>query len=207
MVVLSIVVAVLVAFAMFVFTWHYFVRGLPIKYNGIWFPPIIEVNSYPPIGAILPFFGRDEDLPKNWIVCKGQEVPKNSSISIDANTEKEGNQLPDLRDNFVRGSRSSLEMKKGIVKGGSDESNLRHSHLWAQKDEKEWWSYDESGKFRRVDDWNNGIDDEGEGNRPLNNDLKSEIEKPLKLYTNAQGEATADNRPAFVELRYIIRVR
>ncbi len=206
---LSTAAVVLIAFLICVSTWQYFVRVTPFKCNDVWLPASVELcsdataaqsnSAPPPIGAILPFFGSDEDLPGNWVVCDGRDVPQDSLISIDANAEEGGNQLPDLRSRFIRGAATQLA-DEGIVIGGTDTINLSHSHLWAEKRGTQWWSY-ESGEFQRVDDWDNGIGDDGEGNRPLSNDAS------LNLFTDSQGDTNADNRPAFVELRYIIRVR
>lgn len=207
-VILSIVAVVLVAFILVVIGRQLY-RGAPIICKGVWLPPSAEMcrdeiaisapNASPPIGAILPYFGVDNDLPDNWIVCDGRDLPAESRISIDANEERGGNQIPDLRSRFVRGATREL-VNQSIAVGGSDSIDLSHSHLWARKVGNEWRSYNEEGEFVRVDDWSNGIGEQGEGNRPLSNDAS------LNLHTDKQGIANASNLPPYVELRYIIRI-
>lgn len=151
------------------------------------------------MGAILPFFGLDEHVPDGWVICDGRDAPDGSKILLDANAEKGGIQLPDLRSKFVRGASKELN-KEGSRTGGKDTIDLNHSHLWAKRLNDGWYSY-ENKEFTRVDDWGNGIGDDGEGNQPLSND------KNLELYTDNQGNEYTSILPSFVELRYIIRVR
>lgn len=206
---LTVAVCLLVALVVTLAAWQFFVRAAPLKCNGVWLPTSpgdcggVEVDGPAigglPVGAILPFFGVDEDVPTNWVVCDGRDVPADSTIEVDANREKGGLQLPDLRNRFVRGADTSLGTA-GIGVGGSDTIDFEHSHLWAEKRNGQWSSYWDR-EWRRVDDWGDGIGDKGTGNRPLSND------SDLTLYTDKQGSPVADNRPAYVELRYIIRVR
>ena len=205
---LSTVLLVLVVFVLSITAWQVLYRGAPLICSGAWFPPSAEIcrgriaisapNASPPIGAILPYFGTDDALPDNWIICDGRDIPDNNAIVIDANQERGGKQIPDLRSRFVRGAVRELA-NEGITVGGSDSIDLSHSHLWARKIGNHWWSY-KDGDFVRVDDWSDGIGDDGSGNRPLSNDGS------LNLFTDEQGNTNADNRPAYVELRYIIRI-
>lgn len=198
-------VGVVVALALL----QFFLRTAPLICNGIWLPISSEecggisrngpTTGNLPVGAILPFFGLDDDIPDGWVVCDGRDVPANSTIVVDADLEKGGSQLPDLRNKFVRGANSSLR-KVGIRVGGSDTIDLEHSHLWAKKESGHWYSF-ENKEWKRVDDWDDGIGDDGNGNRPLSND------RNLLLYTDRQGSKSASNLPSYAELRYIIRVR
>lgn len=51
-----------------------------------------------------------------------------------------------------------------------------------------------------VDNWNNGIDDDGKGVYPLL------VEEGTNLYTERLGNVEESNLPSHVELRWIIRV-
>ena len=196
------------------------VRDLPISCNGVWLPSsgiycqayavgdrvggspddteVSQLDGRVPIGTVVPFFGLDEDIPEGWAVCDGGDVPASSPMKMDANEERGGRQLPDLRNRFVRGSATALNVTSLSV-GGQDEANSQHSHRWAEKRGLHWYAWDKDGSQYRIDDWDNGIGDSGEGNRPLSNDAS------LDLRTNIHME-TQDNRPAHAELRYIIKV-
>lgn len=211
LVLLSLAVVGLVGVAVILMLLQFFFRAAPLICNGIWFPTSPEECSASasrdsmaenfPIGAILPYFGLDEDIPAGWVVCDGRDVPEDSPIRLDANAEKGGRQLPDLRNRFVRGAAAALS-EEGVRAGGSDTIDLEHSHLWARKKGGQWFSHRGGSKeWGRVDDWNDGIGDNGEGNRPLSND------GDLELHTDSQGNQSANNLPAYVELRYIVRVR
>lgn len=196
------------------------VRDLPVSCEGVWFPSsgiycqvygadersgesqdntaVSRLKGGVPIGTVVPFFGLDENVPEGWAVCDGGDVPAGSPIKMDANEDRGGRQLPDLRNRFIRGSAMALNVSSLSV-GGQDEVNSQHSHQWAEKRGLYWYAYDKSGAQYRIDDWDNGIGDKGKGNRPLSNDAS------LDLYTNNH-MGTQDNRPAYVELRYIIKV-
>ena len=199
----------LVGLAVILMFLQFFVREAPLICNGVWLPTSsgecsgigsddANIETFP-VGAILPFFGLDENIPRDWVVCDGRDVPAGSKLTIDANAEKGGLQLPDLRNRFVRGAGTGLS-KIGSRSGGREYINLEHSHLWATKKQGKWYSHNNK-KWGRVDDWNDGIGDSGEGNRPLSND------GDLQLYTDKQGNKSANNLPPYVELRYIIKVR
>lgn len=186
-------------------------RGAPIVCGSQYFPEGKEdcegfpgstgqgaVN--PPIGTIVAFFGLDADIPVGWLVCDGQTIPENSLLSIDANAEEGGKQLPDLRGKFIRGTEVQLNGSH-LLTGGNDRITFNHSHVWSEFHAKRWFSFDTVGERFRVDDWHNGIDNEGVGNYPL---LTKEA-KDAKLYTEASSQS-GENRPAYTELRYIIRV-
>ena len=136
------------------------------------------------------------------MVCNGQTIEDNMAWGIDADQEKEGTQLPDLRHRFIRGSADELN-RVGIEFGGKDEIQLTHAHLWASLRNHEWWTYNENNEEFRVDDWNRGHDDGGDGEKPL----KSHDDFGTRdLYTIEHTE-TIETIPQYAELRYIIKVR
>ena len=153
-----------------------------------------------PIGTIVAFFGRDSDIPDGWILCDGRDNPANSLVSIDANAEKGGIQLPDLRGKFVRGTETSLDGVQ-LLTGGEDGISFNHSHIWTEFQSRRWYSYNAEGNRFRVDDWDNGIGNKGDGNYPL----LTKGARNAKLYTRASDQ-TIDNRPAYAELQYIVRI-
>ena len=209
LVLLSVAVVGLMGIAVILALLQFFFRAAPLICNDIWLPtsseecsgisPSDPSTANFPVGVILPFFGRDEDIPDGWVVCDGRDIPADSNIVVDANAKKGGLQLPDLRERFVRGAATELS-KVGIRTGGSDAIDLEHSHLWAEKVSGHWYSF-ENKEWKRVDDWSDGIGDSGKGNRPLSND------SDLVLHTDNQGSKSTSILPAYVELRYIIRVR
>ena len=105
-----------------------------------------------PIGTIVAFFGLDADIPKGWIVCDGQTIPEDSHLSIDANAEEGGKQVPDLRGKFVRGTETPLDGIQ-LLTGGEDNITINHSHVWGEFHANKWYSYDTAGNRFRVDDW------------------------------------------------------
>ena len=153
-----------------------------------------------PIGTIVAFFGRDSDIPDGWVLCDGRDNPANSLVSIDANAEKGGIQLPDLRGKFVRGTETSLDGVQ-LSTGGEDGISFNHSHIWTEFQSRRWYSYNAEGNRFRVDDWDNGIGNKGDGNYPL----LTKGARNANLYTRASNQ-TMDNRPAYAELQYIVRI-
>ena len=205
-VLVSIAVLLVAATTIFLTINQVIIRGAPIVCGSQYFPEEkedceeIQDRVSLPIGTIVAFFGLDTDIPEGWIVCAGQPIPDNSLLSIDANAKKPGKQLPDLKGRFVRGSNESLDGSQ-LLTGGDDTISFNHSHLWSEFHALEWYSYNAAGSRFRVDDWVDGIDNEGNGNYPL---LTRESAN-AKLYTRAFKQTT-DNRPAYVELRYIIKI-
>ena len=153
-----------------------------------------------PVGTIVAFFGRDSDLPKGWTLCDGRDNPQASLITVDADAEKGGIQLPDLRGRFVRGTEAPLDGVH-LSTGGEDGISFNHSHVWSTFQARKWYSYDGAGNRFRVDDWDNGIGNQNKGNYPL----VTSNARNTDLHTDLR-DKTWDNRPAYAELRYIIRI-
>lgn len=152
-----------------------------------------------PIGTILPYFGMDVDIPPGWVLCDGRENPIGSRISLDANEEREGIQLPDLESKFIRGASEPLNPNHLRV-GGNDQIDLAHTHLWARtNNDLRWLSFDSSGRLYRVDDWGDGHRTDGTGGWPLH------VRANTELYTQPVGEEVS-NLPSYAELRFIIRI-
>ena len=47
-----------------------------------------------PIGTIVAFFGRDDEIPAGWALCDGRNNPEDSLIQVDADAQQGGIQLP-----------------------------------------------------------------------------------------------------------------
>ena len=152
-----------------------------------------------PIGTIVPYFGRDEDIPSGWVLCDGRENPIGSQITIDANSDRGGIQLPDLTARFIRGANAPLNPSYVQV-GGSDTTNTQHSHRWVHRSGNTWRSYDSDGNLRRVDNWGDGIHNDGSGTFPFN------MASGTSVYTELAGEGMVSNLPSYVELRFIIKI-
>ena len=153
-----------------------------------------------PIGTIVAYFGSEPALPKGWSICDGRDNPPESKITFDANKERGGIQLPDLRGRFLRGFTNSLD-KNQMIYGGTDSINLRHSHQWATYKHPLWTSYNHRGlEFYLYEGKDtDGDGRHGEGHYPLillSKDTTS-------LFTSLEGMKNV--LPRFAEVQYIIR--
>lgn len=203
----SVVLSLVLLLLVIIFCFQYFVRKLPIYCDGNVLPQssaLCGLGGTVPVGTIVAFFGLDRDIPLGWIVCDGSDI-EDRSIKIDADPEEEGNQVPDLRERFIRGSLGSLD-KERVVTGGQDMIEMKHLHVWAHYTEEnggKWESFDQNGERFRVDDWGNGLHSDGRGEWPL---AASKTTILNTGYTDEKRDFT-DNRPVFTELRYIIKLR
>ena len=154
-----------------------------------------------PVGTIVPYLGNDDDIPPGWVLCDGRDNPSNSQIRYDADSERGGIQLPDLRSRFIRGSYNPLNLS-GIQEGGNDTISLKHAHLWAHFGGKHWHSYNEKNAYHQVDNWDNGMHHKGAGEYPLL--IKTGSKK--NLYTDQGSIEKVSTLPKYVELRFIIRI-
>lgn len=181
-----------------------FVRGEALVCNEQWFPPpgSCQTTDNVPVGTVVAFFGPESKIPEGWKVCDGKTIDEELAWGIDADRGEDGTQLPDLRNRFIRGSFDDLKLR-GIEVGGKDEIEFEHAHLWASINNHRWFTYDENNERFRVDDWNNGHDDEGNGEKPLKS---RNSYGTLDFYTMAESQ-TIKTIPQYAELRYIIKVR
>ena len=165
-------------------------------------PIKVPQSSLVPVGTIVAYFGKDDDIPPGWALCDGRDNPNESKITIDANSNEGGIQLPDLRNRFIRGSNQALA-ESHVKEGGNDTITLEHAHLWAHFKSKKWYSYNENNQYQyyRIDNWDDGVGDKGENNFPLQVDEESE----KKLYTE-MNTINVSNLPKYIELRFIIRI-
>ena len=153
-----------------------------------------------PVGTIVPYLGNDDDIPPGWVLCDGRDNPSNSQIRYDADSERGGIQLPDLRHKFIRGSKDALSPGH-VREGGRDTISLKHAHLWAHFGSKRWESYNQTSRKLQVDkDLGNGMGDSGKYHFPLI------VPQNTDLYTNQAAGKKVSTLPRYVELRFIIKI-
>ncbi len=161
-----------------------------------------------PVGSIIPFYGELSSLTgTGWAICDGRDIPQGSSPLIqDANPTKGGDQLPDLRGRFIQGldfGDQLFNASSALHIGGSDSLDLSHQHKWARYDDKNWYSFNNSGSEFLVTNWNNGTNSDKKGEYPLNRNNSD----ALNLYTNSSPLGSVENRPRYMKLHFIIRIR
>ena len=166
--------------------------------NGAIFARSCAATDLMPIGAVVAYFGVDENIPVGWALCDGRDHPASSLVDLDANSERDGKQLPDMTHRFVRGAGGPLNTS-ALTIGGSDETNTEHNHRWVHRSGNNWNSYNAEGTSIRVDNWNDGVHNRDSGTFPFNMAAGREV------FTSQDG-VVVDNLPSFVELRFIIRV-
>jgi hypothetical protein len=165
-----------------------------------------------PVGAVVPYFGDPSDLlspetEPTWVLCDGRTISDAAPLRFDADAEIGGRQIPDLRGSFVRGleAGTSLSMSGGVTIGGSDViPPAEHTHSWVSFAGENWSSFQSDGRtaaaFTR---WDNGIGNAGEGWYPI-----SRQGGRITYYTSVDAhDHGGDNRPRFVSLHFVCRVR
>ena len=195
----------LLAVVLVVLVYQVLIRQAPLTCPGIVLPssqecPEEEVVALAeaPVGTIVAYLGSDDEIPDGWLACNGQPVPQDSPLSAGFSA------LPDLRGKFVRGS-IGLVPQSPLVQGGSDMISVKHGHRWARAEEDNqggrWYSFDSTSVEFRVDNWTEGLGNQGSGLFPLYSTRDT-----VSLYTKHAGSEEVDILPSYVELRYIIRV-
>ena len=210
-VILSFGLLIIVVFLLFVSGNQYFFRKLPFACQDVILPSskddCSEMPSQSlvrsaalPIGTIVAFFGDANHLPKGWALCDGQNNPANSKIKFDANSERGGIQLPNLRKRFIRGAQNRLDPNQ-VMAGGSDSIDLEHSHLWISYKNRHWHAFDKNNRFIQIDDWNDGMHDDGK------HDVYPLIAKRnMEIFTSKSGHSKVEHLPSYVEMNFIIKI-
>lgn len=114
-----------------------------------------------PVGAILPFYGGDNQLPANYLVCNGDQIARasypelyahlimaNPQLLIDA----ERAELPDLRGEFLRGwdNQRNVDPQRRLGSVQSDELRS-HAHTIPHQVQVHWPGH---GGFHSLDGGN-----------------------------------------------------
>lgn len=158
-----------------------------------------------PIGGIIMFSGKEEDLPENWRVCDGDVV-------FDLESLFHGKRVPDLRDLFVRGALNQLEI--GDTFGRKDRDTHRHRFGEYGITEEELYNYsyhtivtdiDFRGLASMTVYGPSGADRALIVNRK--NDKSHRHTVHIAGVTSWDQETDLDNRPLHTALHYIIRIK
>ncbi len=81
---------------------------------------------------------------------------------------------------------------------GSSGSAGRHRHIWSVFDysDKTWHTWDESGTYKTIGDWGNGLDEEGSGLYPLISEAAGLIYTHYTDYQNEHSHSINHDHPA-----------
>ena len=145
-----------------------------------------------PVGGIVPFFGNPAALPPNWRICDGSVLddPESPLVVWWRSRESEGAfQVPDLRGRFVMGVPPNEEI--GDVGGRKSVPRHRHS----------------SGRF--VAETADHTTYRRPKTAPLGGNVVSGHTHQNRLDVSGWSgwEDEGDNRPPFVSLHYIIKIK
>ncbi len=178
--------------------------------SGACEPPGASPQDSMPIGSIVPFFGKTDQIPNGWHECDGSTISNPSKNLGDADPNVEGIQVPDLRRKFIRGSENPIG-NKGVTGGGKEAVPIEHAHEWARVEGHRWFSYNKAGQKFRVDDWGDGLGAEGTGEFPLkSHDNRATTsfytnQKPIDVETREP--IIVNTLPPYVDILYIIKVQ
>jgi hypothetical protein len=168
------------------------------------------VNALVPIGTVLPYFGNLTNLPASWRLCDG-------SLVRDTNSPFNGQNLPNLVQQFLRGA----DPTNGYALGGTGglDTIPDHSHYFYGFDQyvyfpvqsgNGWWS----GTYRisAADGLSQDTSKTwleapypGVNTSPYNYHGHMDGSSSISAYTDPAGGH--DNRPAFVSIYFIIRIK
>ena len=91
-----------------------------------------------PVGAVLSFYGRKDQVPKGYLLCDGKEITRKDwpvlyELLVQANHDLcvalDIVRLPDLRGYFLRGLNEGAGLDGGRSFGSPQEDQLKkHSH-------------------------------------------------------------------------------
>ena len=83
-------------------------------------PYAVQASNGVPVGGILPWWGNASDVPDGFELCDGREITMPGAI-LTGNT-------PNLRGRFLRGAEDLDEIPAGLSSGGVDSVDLQHDH-------------------------------------------------------------------------------
>lgn len=159
-----------------------------------------------PIGSILPFYGDPGALPSNWRLCDGTSVS-------DPNSPFDGQNVPDLREMFLRGASFSWSLGSS---GGEDYVD-GHSHYFYGYDDSVYFPIaslygytpayhpaNSAGGFDRSLR-NVSIEDPDSSTWPKRSHGHTDGSAYVSGFTSGAGGH--DNRPRFYSTHFIIRIK
>lgn len=164
-----------------------------------------------PVGAIVAYYGDPAALPGHWRLCDG-------SVVEDAASPLAGKTLPDLRGRFPRGAGCCEPEDEPGATGGRDQAPA-HSHPFSASTNNVWFSStsvygwsDEAaladgrpgrGRAKRHAALTVPRSPTGRGPWPSHGHMAGSAS-----FSGATANSGAhDNRPAFVSLHFIIRIK
>lgn len=158
----------------------------------------------PPVGSIVPFFGSMGDIPDNWLICDGRQV-------LDPSSPLDGLAVPDLRGQFLMGS--NADHVPGDI-GGTLDAPL-HSHQIGLGTKTVWFGLKSGNGYAAA--YNPATKAQGFDRRYRNLTAPDGASNPYDTHGHMNGQAYVsgnsksgglhDNRPPFVSLHFIIRIK
>ncbi len=155
------------------------------------------------IGTILPYFGDPAQLDSSeWEICDGRTVAEPDPQLVDHDPEQAGIQTPNLQGSFLRGA--DEEHSPG-TKGGTDKIEEEAlTSRWAKYDAGFWTGFDSAGEDVHIIGWNDGFGNARSGHYSLARAGRGPIDYFTEPTTHDHG---GENRPRFVTVQYLIKVR
>lgn len=156
-----------------------------------------------PVGTILPYFGSINDLTEGWVVSNGSTVD-------DPDSPLNGQKLPNLQGMFLRGATS----QEPLGTAGGRDGFGNHSHHFS--DRSSVWIPMVSGNgyataynpVTRASAFDNSLRNL---TAPANNNNPYNTHGHMDGYASVSGRTNGagghDNRPRFVSVNYIIRIK
>jgi hypothetical protein len=164
-----------------------------------------------PVGAIVAYWGDPAALPGHWRLCDG-------SVVDDAASPLAGKTLPDLRRRFLRGAACCDPEEEPGASGGRDQAPA-HSHPFSASTNNVWFGpasvygwidaapLDDGRRARTRSGESAALtvprSPSGRGPWPSHGHMAGSAS-----FSGATANSGAhDNRPAFVSLHFIIRIK
>ena len=157
-----------------------------------------------PVGSVLAYFGSVADIPVNWALADGRRV-------LDPASPLSGQDLPDLRSVFVMGANAAHPMGST----GGVNTAPSHSHQVGLSTNTVWFGMRSGNGYANA--YNPATRADAFDRRYRNLSAPDGAANPYDSHGHMNGQAhlrgaTApggvhDNRPAFVALNYIIRIK
>lgn len=166
---------------------------------------LIEIPAVDmPVGAIVPFFGDEGFLPDNWALCVGQKIN-------DPASPLNGKTVPNMSGKFARGASSVSPVG---TTGGHDHTP-NHTHHVQGVTRSVWFGIESGNGYSTA--YNPASRAQGFNRNHFNLGVAKGDDNPYRSHGHMNGSASIstmsglaggiDNRPAFVSLNYIIRIK
>ncbi len=178
-----------------------------------------QIDRLVPVGTILPYYGKLDSLPSNWVPCDGRDSP---------GLPYPWTKVPDLRQRFLRGARDGAGVESSLGGSGGLDFVPDHQHRVSGS------SDDVSFPLKSVNSWANSMGTYGDWHSSLVPPNTFQMENRTDFaalsvpYTptpgiiaeshgHTGGSATFvgqsssdgghDNRPPFTSVHFIVRVK